>query len=160
MHPLWGGEGLKWNREIWMYTKWQSTCIHSAVIDTAAQIAMIVLKVACKTAGYNMCYACMQLQCDVLCREGVRRRSVTCRNSRDQSLLPDFMCAQTMARPASSESCSDEFPQECFLDPVWVPYPWTEVGYAQCNNEETMWSLCGCTVINLKLKLSQIVQKN
>ena len=62
----------------------------------------------------------------MMCQDGVRNRSVTCRNSRDNLLVANFMC-QSDIRPTSSEQCSDLFPLPCFLDPVWIPYPWSRV---------------------------------
>lgn len=78
--------------------------------------------------------------CSMMCQDGVRTRSVTCRNSRDQRLLPDFMCDGT-SRPVSSLQCDDLFPLPCFLDPIWVPYPWSRCSQ-DCKGLRTRDVLC------------------
>lgn len=57
--------------------------------------------------------------CNVMCRDGVRVRSVTCRSRLDGRLVPNDQCPQD-ERPASVMGCSDSFPDECLLTPVYV----------------------------------------
>ena len=67
----------------------------------------------------------------MMCEDGNRSRSVTCRNDRDSLIVPDFMCQDVPGgagpRPVSTLQCNDLFPLPCFLDPVWVPHPWSRV---------------------------------
>ena len=54
----------------------------------------------------------------MMCMDGMKARSVSCRDS-DLSLLPNLAC-DGLERPASVENCATEFPNECLLTPIFV----------------------------------------
>ncbi len=68
----------------------------------------------CNPPHYSINY----LQCNVECSEGVRVRSVTCRSSLDGRIRPDSECDSSM-RLTAQRSCSDLFPEECLLNPIF-----------------------------------------
>ena len=88
----------------------------------------------------------LTLQCNLMCRDGVRRRSVVCRNSRDGMVVPDTMCDSTV-RPADTMSCAAEFPNICLLDPVWVPEEWSPVSSYCTHNINSSKIVCSLLLL-------------